>query len=115
MNVLIKIKMGDSVNISHRFVLNLRVNFKDRPEEFRKLNRVFVLQLYEAKQKQLEKMQEPPKKEDDSELKREQNQKFLATVFKSEQKKVVKKGDLINPNKKKRKQLGVHFGTSDDI
>ena len=51
MSVELTIKIGDSVNITHTFKVGVRVNARDRPEEFRKLNRTFVMHLFEAKQK----------------------------------------------------------------
>jgi hypothetical protein len=54
MQVNLTIKIGDSVNIGHVFTLGVKVNSQDRPEEFRKLNRTFVMNLFEAKQKETE-------------------------------------------------------------
>ena len=49
--ISLKLRIGESVTINHTLRTSLRVDRAERPEEFRKLNRSFLLQLFEAKQK----------------------------------------------------------------
>lgn len=53
--ITLKIKIGDAVNINHVMNFTIKVGRDNRPEEFRRLNRTFMMQLFEAKDKETQK------------------------------------------------------------
>lgn len=50
--ITLRIRIGEAVNINHVMNLTIKVGRDNRPEEFRKLNRTFMMQMFEAKDKE---------------------------------------------------------------
>ena len=110
----IRILLDGAVTLKHTFKLTLNVNAHVNEKEWRTCNRAFIKALFEAKTKELHKVEVKKEKKEEVDA-RESHDKYIANVLKlDDKKKNTRKRDLINPNRRKQGPLGITFVSSPD-
>jgi hypothetical protein len=115
-----QLRIGDTVKINYCMVAGIKVGRDNRPEEFRKLNRTFMLQMFEAKEDErrkvgvslIEERKDTKEERQRRGVERGCDRIRMPTLL-PEQKKIIKKGNMINPNMKKKKADKMKFQMND--